>query len=648
LNAEKVQIITRLTKEEIMSKVIGIDLGTTNSCVSILSGKDPQIIENAEGNRTTPSIVAFSGEEQLIGVPAKRQQVTNPENTIYAAKRLIGRKFNSPEIKKDSKTLPYKIVKSKSGDAWVEAEGKEYSPSQISAYVLQKMKETAEKYTGQPVDKAVITVPAYFNDAQRQATKDAGKIAGLEVLRIVNEPTAAALAYGLDKKESGKIVVYDLGGGTFDVSVLELGDGLFEVKSTNGDTTLGGEDFDATLTQHIIDEFKKESGVDISNDNLALQRVREAAEKAKIELSSTTQTDISLPFITADASGPKHLNLKITRAKFESLVDDLITRSIKPCEVALKDAGISKADITDVILVGGQTRMPKVVDTVKNFFGKEPNRGVNPDEVVAMGAAIQAGVLSGDVKDVLLLDVTPLSLGIETLGGVSTKLIEKNTTIPTKKSQVFSTADDNQSAVTIKVLQGEREMAADNKQLGLFNLEGIAPAPKGMPQIEVTFDIDANGIVNVSATDKGTGKEQKITIQSDGGLSEAEIEQMVKDAEANKEADKKKRELVDAKNGADSLINSTEKSLKEHGDKVEAADKEAIEKAKDELAEAAKGDDVDAIKSKVEALGQAAQKLGEAVYKAQQAEAQAETTEAEPTKEDDNVVDAEYEEVDKK
>ena len=646
MNAEKVQIVTRLTKEEIMSKVIGIDLGTTNSCVSILSGKDPQIIENAEGNRTTPSIVAFSGEEQLIGVPAKRQQVTNPENTIYAAKRLIGRKFNSPEIKKDSKTLPYKIVKSKSGDAWVEAEGKEYSPSQISAYVLQKMKETAEKYTGQPVDKAVITVPAYFNDAQRQATKDAGKIAGLEVLRIVNEPTAAALAYGLDKKESGKIVVYDLGGGTFDVSVLELGDGLFEVKSTNGDTALGGEDFDATLTQHIIDEFKKESSVDISNDNLALQRVREAAEKAKIELSSTTQTEISLPFITADAAGPKHLNLKITRAKFESLVDDLITRSIKPCEQALKDAGISKADITDVILVGGQTRMPKVVETVKNFFGKEPNRGVNPDEVVAMGAAIQAGVLSGDVKDVLLLDVTPLSLGIETLGGVSTKLIEKNTTIPTKKSQVFSTAEDNQSAVTIRVLQGEREMANDNKQLGLFNLEGIAPAPKGMPQIEVTFDIDANGIVNVSAKDKGTGKEQKITIQSDGGLSEAEIEQMVKDAEANKEADKKKRELVDAKNQADSLVNSTEKSLKEHGDKVEAADKETIEKAKDELAEAAKGDDVDAIKSKIEALGQAAQKLGEAVYKAQQEEAQTEATESK--KQDDNVVDAEYEEVDKK
>ena len=632
-----------------MSKVIGIDLGTTNSCVSILSGKTPQVIENAEGARTTPSVVAFTSEEQLVGVPAKRQQITNATNTIYAAKRLIGRKYDSKEVKHDAKTLPYKIVKSKAGDAWVEAEGKEYSPQQISAFILQKMKETAEKYTGDTVDKAVITVPAYFNDAQRQATKDAGKIAGLEVLRIINEPTAAALAYGLDKKDAGKIVVYDLGGGTFDVSILELGDGVFEVLSTNGDTTLGGEDFDAVLTQYIIDEFKKESGVDLGKDNLALQRVREAAEKTKIELSSTAQTDISLPFITADASGPKHLNLKITRAKLESLVDDLITRSIKPCEVALKDAGVSKGEITDVILVGGQTRMPKVVETVKKFFDKEPNRGVNPDEVVAMGAAIQAGVLSGDVKDVLLLDVTPLSLGIETLGGVTTKLIEKNTTIPTKQSQVFSTADDNQNAVTIKVLQGEREMAADNKQLGLFNLEGIAPAPKGMPQIEVTFDIDANGIVNVSATDKGTGKEQKISIKSDGGLSESEIEQMVKDAEANKDADKQKRELVDAKNQADSLVNSTEKSLKEHADKIEADDKEAIEKAKEDLAEAAKGNDAEAIKSKVEALATAAQKMGEAIYKAQQAEAQpnAETTE-ESKKEDENIVDAEYEEVDKK
>jgi len=628
-----------------MSKVIGIDLGTTNSCVSILSGKDPQVIENAEGARTTPSVVAFTAEGQLVGTPAKRQQVTNSKNTIYAAKRLIGRTYNSKEVVNDKKTLPYKIVKAKNGDAWVQADGKDYSPSQISAYVLQKMKETAERYTGETVDKAVITVPAYFNDAQRQATKDAGKIAGLEVLRIVNEPTAAALAYGLDKKQSGTIVVYDLGGGTFDVSVLELGDGVFEVKATNGDTALGGEDFDATLTQYIIDEFKKESGVDVGTDNLALQRVREAAEKAKIELSSTAQTDISLPFITADASGPKHLNVKITRAKFESLVDELITRSIKPCEQALKDAGVSKNDITDVILVGGQTRMPKVIETVQNFFGKEPNRGVNPDEVVAMGAAIQAGVLSGDVKDVLLLDVTPLSLGIETLGGVSTKLIEKNTTIPTKKSQVFSTAEDNQSAVTIKVLQGEREMAADNKELGTFNLEGIAPAPKGMPQIEVTFDIDANGIVNVSAKDKGTGKEQKISIKSDGGLSEAEIEQMVKDAEANKEADKKKRELVDSKNQADSLINSVDKNLKEHGDKVDTADKDAIISAKDELAEAVKTDNVDDIKSKIEALTQASMKLGEAIYKAQQSETE---TAKEEEKKDEDIVDAEYEEVDKK
>ncbi len=624
-----------------MAKIIGIDLGTTNSCVAVMEGTSPKVIENAEGARTTPSIVAFTEDgERLVGQPAKRQGVTNPERTFFAVKRLIGRRFDDPTVEKDKKLVPYKIVRADNGDAWVESDGKKYSPSQVSAFILQKMKETAESFLGEKVEKAVITVPAYFNDAQRQATKDAGKIAGLEVLRIINEPTAAALAYGLDKKSAGTIAVYDLGGGTFDVSVLEIGDGVFEVKSTNGDTFLGGEDFDMRLVNYLADEFKKEQGIDLRNDKLALQRLKEAAEKAKIELSSATQTEINLPFITADASGPKHLTMKLTRAKFEALVDDLIQRTMEPCRLALKDAGLSAGQIDEVVLVGGMTRMPKVQEMVKQFFGKEPHKGVNPDEVVAIGAAIQAGVLQGDVKDVLLLDVTPLSLGIETLGGVFTRLIDRNTTIPTKKSQVFSTAEDGQNAVTIRVFQGEREMAADNKILGQFDLLGIPPAPRGVPQIEVTFDIDANGIVQVSAKDKGTGKEQQIRIQASGGLNDADIEKMVKDAEAHAAEDKKRRALVEAKNHGEALIHSTEKALSEHGDKVGAAEKTAIETAVAELKTALAGEDAEAIQAKTQAVAQASLKLGEAMYSAQQG---GETAGSAPK---DDVVDAEFTEVD--
>ena len=597
-----------------MGKVIGIDLGTTNSCVAVMDGKTARVIENAEGMRTTPSIVAVTDDgERLVGQPAKRQAVTNPERTFFAVKRLIGRRYDDPMVEKDKKLVSYKIVRASNGDAWVEADGKTYSPSQVSAFILQKMKETAEAHLGQKVDQAVITVPAYFNDAQRQATKDAGKIAGLEVLRIINEPTAAALAYGLDKTKTGTIAVYDLGGGTFDISILEIGDGVFEVKSTNGDTFLGGEDFDMRLVSYLADEFQKEQGINLRSDKLALQRLKEAAEKAKIELSSTTQTEINLPFITADQTGPKHLTMKLTRAKFEALVDDLVQKTIEPCRKALKDAGLTAAEIGEVVLVGGMTRMPKVQEVVKQLFGKEPHKGVNPDEVVAIGAAIQAGVLQGDVKDVLLLDVTPLSLGIETLGGVFTRIIDRNTTIPTKKSQVFSTAEDNQNAVTIRVFQGEREMAADNKVLGQFDLMGIPPAPRGMPQIEVTFDIDANGIVNVSAKDKATGKEQQIRIQASGGLTEADIQKMVKDAEAHATEDKKRREAVDAKNQADALVHSTEKALAEHGSKVAETERRAIEDAVSDLKEALKGDDAEAIKAKTNTLAQVSMKLGVAM-----------------------------------
>ena len=646
-----------------MSKVIGIDLGTTNSCVAIMDGKDGKVIENAEGTRTTPSIVAFTEtDERLVGQSAKRQAVTNPENTLFAIKRLIGRRYDDPMTKKDKSLVPYKIVKAKNDDAWVECGGKKLSPSQVSGFILQKMKETAESYLGEEVTQAVITVPAYFNDSQRQATKDAGKIAGLEVLRIINEPTAAALAYGLEKKKTGTVAVFDLGGGTFDVSILEIGDGVFEVKSTNGDTFLGGEDFDQAIIDYLADEFKKESGIDLRQDKLALQRLKEASEKAKVELSSAVQTEVNLPFITADQAGPKHLNIKLTRAKLEALVESLIERTVGPCKAALKDAGLSAGEIDEVILVGGMTRMPKVIETVKAFFGREPHKGVNPDEVVALGAAIQGGVLKGDVKDVLLLDVTPLSLGIETLGGVFTRLIDRNTTIPTRKSQVFSTAEDHQNAVTIRVYQGEREMAADNKMLGQFDLIGIPPAPRGLPQIEVTFDIDANGIVNVSAKDKATGKEQQVRIQASGGLSDDDVERMVKEAEEHADEDKSRRELIEARNHADALIHATEKNLSEYGDKIPEDDKTAIEEAVTSLREVMDGEDLDAITAKTGALTQASMKLGEAIYKASQADATgaAEATDDpapadeapadDPTDsdggEDSKVVDADFEEVD--